>query len=1168
MLKDKELADLLREIEGIYYDLANTVGFIGATSGGIDMEKPFALSDYPSIKTRIDKALQRLAKKLDIAIVNGVRSQWTLANKANDELCRTVFGEYINKLSKEQARKYFNNNDRALSAFITRKENGLSLSQRVWKYAEQTRGEIEATLELGIKTGQDAGQMARDLKEYLKFPDKLFRRVRDEEGNLHLSKNAMNFHPGQGVYRSSYKNARRLAATETNIAYSTSDSIRYTQLDFIVGFRVNLSNNHTCLDSKGVPRPFYDICDELKGDYPKWFKFVGWHPQCRCFTTTILKTPEEVMRDSDGIDRGSVNEVKSLPPQWEDWVEKNQARIDRAEDRGTLPYFLRDNEWAWKEGVELDVPRPKTALLKAEERHAARTGEQIADIKARWTKRENAYDDARRVLRLADSIPDLAEVWKGDWREDQLKNLRYEFNTGKIRSYDQLRSRANDVLLLIKDIRDDLYLLDKPLEVMKKWGVQKARDIQVNVTRTMGRYSSLSDREKVQKYRYEAKWIEEHRKDTIPTWKEAQDAYLKAAKELEWKIEWEVLADRLDTLSRDPMANAALVERARQYIGKDKAKAEEAIKDIEETIRLDVAKAKFKRLLKQHPKLLASFEDSMDLALDPDDAERILIQAKVFTDAWDEAEVRAMAVKKKIPATMWEQIQKAIDEDNYAELSKLATEAENYVALEKFRDQIRDLLGGYKDLLEKYDYKLAENLQNDLLGATTKDLPQVELHIREAKNIVKEYEDAFDALGEYRAYSTKSPSYLALIKQGEETLADNDLRGLKAVLAKLYAEKERLERDKKYAEERESEWKQMRTFVDRVMALGANDPVLDSLIASFVANEATKKVVRLARADVAAITARLAELGLSVSGRVTLDDLKARLGDKMPKTLEHLQAKIDDERKKMFRRDSDLKDQEETIIKRLAEIFEKNIPGMNIPFYGRDGKEAVNAIFRSYFKSQLETGTGNGCVDRRVRENASAELFGSDIANMNGRDYEKYGFLMSRDILKQAHSGIADGYWQDKYHHDSRRGVQIRFKSEKVIATYTMQDSLNSNLAPALLTDPQITTHYYSEWYRILGGDLRTDATEATRKYASSYIELQYHGDLTLDCIESVYVEHQWFGDFDDNALSVMQRLGIPLYTEIENQLCTYNFIAKRWEATINGKPSYYNERDGKFEVI
>ncbi|EJW89679.1 hypothetical protein EVA_22214, partial [gut metagenome] len=75
--------------------------------------------------------------------------------------------------------------------------------------------------------------------------------------------NAAQFHPGRGVYRSSYMNARRLAATETNIAYRTADHLRWQDFDFVVGIRIVLSNNHTCLGSDGKPHKFTDICDEL-----------------------------------------------------------------------------------------------------------------------------------------------------------------------------------------------------------------------------------------------------------------------------------------------------------------------------------------------------------------------------------------------------------------------------------------------------------------------------------------------------------------------------------------------------------------------------------------------------------------------------------------------------------------------------------------------------------------------------------------------------------------------------------------------------------------------------------------------------------------------------------------------------------------------------------------
>ena len=152
---------------------------------------------------------------------------------------------------------------------------------------------MELALDIGIGEGRSAAELSRDVRRYLNHPERLFRRVRDKHGNLVLSQAAKAFNPGQGVYRSSFKNARRLTATETNMAYRKADNERWQQLFFVVGFEVKLSNNHSI---NGVP--FTDICDELAGKYPKTFVFTGWHPLCRCYTVPILITPITIGRGS------------------------------------------------------------------------------------------------------------------------------------------------------------------------------------------------------------------------------------------------------------------------------------------------------------------------------------------------------------------------------------------------------------------------------------------------------------------------------------------------------------------------------------------------------------------------------------------------------------------------------------------------------------------------------------------------------------------------------------------------------------------------------------------------------------------------------------------------------------------------------------------------------
>ena len=349
---DRNLAAYERQVEAIYRSALEEAAKIGVSLRDSDPSKPFTFANYPETKKRLEKLLARLRKDVELVIVDGVESEWTLSNNKNNELCNRVFGDNVGKLTDEQYRRYYSTNGEARDVFLARKENGLNLSDRVWKYTEQFREEIELGLDLGIRAGLPAAEMARELKTYLQQPDKLFRRVRDEHGQLQLSKAAKAYHPGRGVYRSSYKNARRLAATECNIAYRTADHLRWQQLDFVVGIRVVLSNNHT-LNGKA----FRDICDDLsapqgstatkgRGCYPKDFKFTGWHPLCRCHAETILKTPEELEADTqrilDGkpLDGESVNRVGDVPTEFKGWLETNENRLEYA---ASIPYFLKDN---------------------------------------------------------------------------------------------------------------------------------------------------------------------------------------------------------------------------------------------------------------------------------------------------------------------------------------------------------------------------------------------------------------------------------------------------------------------------------------------------------------------------------------------------------------------------------------------------------------------------------------------------------------------------------------------------------------------------------------------------------------------------------------------------------------------------------------------------------
>ncbi|MFJ1411712.1 hypothetical protein [Capnocytophaga canimorsus] len=195
---------------------------------------------------------------------------------------------------------------------LLRKDRKRLLSDRVWKINAQFRQEIEMALDVAIADGVPASQLATHLKQYLKNPDALFRRYRDKNGVLQLSKNAQAYHPGKGVYRSAYKNAERLARTEINIAYRSADIERWQGLDFIAGYEIKRSRNLS-------PCP---ICDMMAGVYPKSFVWVGNHPNCRCYMTPIFKK-----------DIG--NKRLIINPKLTQWLSKNANNIPESR-----PMFL------------------------------------------------------------------------------------------------------------------------------------------------------------------------------------------------------------------------------------------------------------------------------------------------------------------------------------------------------------------------------------------------------------------------------------------------------------------------------------------------------------------------------------------------------------------------------------------------------------------------------------------------------------------------------------------------------------------------------------------------------------------------------------------------------------------------------------------------------------
>lgn len=340
------------------YDKATLAITRAAARGKIDPDTPFSFDMYPSVQKEMQRITEQLAERVTVVIETGSKKQWLFACDKNDAFLSSIMD--TSKVSKARLKKMQDRNLDALAAFQGRKVDGMNLSQRVWKYVGQFKDQLENALDVGLGEGRSADELSRDVRQNLNDPNRLFRRVRDKRGNLVLSKRAAAFHPGRGVYRSSYKNAMRLTRSEINMAYRESDWQRWQSLDFVVGFEIHRSNHE--------PLCKCDTCEKLVGRYPKTFKFKGWHPQCMCYATPVLMDEETFDENELGDLKAALkgtthkhqqakNAVADVPDGFKAWVKDH---VEAQKGWASTPYFIKDNFVDGQLGKGLKIAMPTT----------------------------------------------------------------------------------------------------------------------------------------------------------------------------------------------------------------------------------------------------------------------------------------------------------------------------------------------------------------------------------------------------------------------------------------------------------------------------------------------------------------------------------------------------------------------------------------------------------------------------------------------------------------------------------------------------------------------------------------------------------------------------------------------------------------------------------------
>lgn len=520
---------LIEDIYNAYNLEASKIALSTPFSEGV-----FRFSDFPLTKDKVEKMLEMWRKDMTGAIKATTSQEWKKSNEFQDLLADGAMKYYYGSANGKRKRKYYQTNSDAYQAFIERKDKGMNLSKKIWVQSQDYKEELEAAISTGIQKGMSAVTLSKKVSKYLIDYPLLQKEYKEKFGKATTAKNC--------EYRSI-----RLARSEINIAYREAEQKRWSQFDFVVGKEIKISKVHF------HRMPMGDLCDELQGKYPKDFPWNGWHPNCFCYEIPILKDEDEFFELEENEE--GKNAVKDVPNVFVDWVDRNKDRILRAEERNTLPYFIRDNYNTVK-GI-MTPNLVLSTLEKAKLRHAARTKEQIQEIQGRWDERKKEY-------RIANNMANNVLSISNEYPEVSVENLKKYINNYDISS---MREESRRVAKQIVDIRKDERMLEVLIPNVHEWKKQftsaELHEVYDAVEKKIASWSSLSLEKQAEKLKFEwDDFLGGNMKNVqlkYKTWQVSQAAY---------KRKYEQVLDSIDWQNIDNVLKEALTfkTKSKQYL--------------------------------------------------------------------------------------------------------------------------------------------------------------------------------------------------------------------------------------------------------------------------------------------------------------------------------------------------------------------------------------------------------------------------------------------------------------------------------------------------------------------------------------------------------------------------------------------------------------------------
>ena len=166
--------------------------------------------------------------------------------------------------------------------------DGLKLSDRIWKMADEASKNIQRQVMLSLQTGMSADRLKEQILKTaeqveVKIPKYLENQLKNASPNKIAEEVA------KYVERKESYNAKRVARTEIQKAWRGSYMEQVKQLSFVKGIKWNLSGSHrekcVCEDyaraNLGLGMGVYPVDAVPNGGLPP-------HPNCFCYLTSVL----------------------------------------------------------------------------------------------------------------------------------------------------------------------------------------------------------------------------------------------------------------------------------------------------------------------------------------------------------------------------------------------------------------------------------------------------------------------------------------------------------------------------------------------------------------------------------------------------------------------------------------------------------------------------------------------------------------------------------------------------------------------------------------------------------------------------------------------------------------------------------------------------------------